>query len=117
MNDLRRMQTSIGLENHAEALIQTTKRQLVAINNKGVALYKQGKFQEAMALFEQATQAMPDNKTIILNFLKILVHDLKSNSITSEKVIRSGFCKWKWRSSVLQRLERCKLDGKHSKPT
>lgn len=89
MNDLRRMQTSIGLEDHAETLIQNTKRQLVAINNKGVALYKQGKFQEAMALFEQATQAMPDNKTIILNFLKILVHDLKSTSITSEKIIRT----------------------------
>ena len=89
MNDLRRMQTSIGLEDHAETLIQNTKRQLVAINNKGVALYKQGKFQEAMALFEQATQAMPDNKTIILNFLKILVHDLKSTPITSEKIIRT----------------------------
>ena len=42
-----------------------------------------------MALFEQATQAMPDNKTIILNFLKILVHDLKSTPITSEKIIRT----------------------------
>ena len=89
MNDLRRMQTSIGLEDHAEALIQTTKRQLVAINNKGVALYKQGKLKEAIALFEQAIQAMPENKTMILNFLKILVHDLKNNPITPEKIIRT----------------------------
>mgnify|MGYP001228382428 CR=1 FL=1 len=88
MDDLRRMQTSIGLEDHAEALIQTTKRQLVAINNKGVALYKQGKLAEAMALFEQAIQAMPDNKTIILNFLKILVHDLKSSAVTADKLLK-----------------------------
>lgn len=88
MDDLRRMQTSIGLEDHAEALIQNSKRQLVALNNKGVSLYKQGKLQEAIALFEQAIQSMPDNKTIILNYMKILVHDLKSNAVTPDKLLR-----------------------------
>lgn len=88
MNDVRQMQNSIGLHNHSETMIQTTKRQLVTINNQGVSLYKQGKFTEAMALFEQAIRAMPDNKTIILNMLKIMVHDLKTKEVTIDKLTR-----------------------------
>lgn len=86
MDDLRRMQNSIGMHNHSEVMIQTVKRQLVSINNKGVSLYKQGNFQEAMVLFDEAIHTMPNNKTIILNMLKIMVHDLKVSDVTMEKL-------------------------------
>lgn len=86
MDDLRRMQNSIGMHNHSEVMIQTIKRQLVGINNKGVNLYKQGNFPEAMALFDEAFKTMPNNKTIILNMLKIMVHDLKAGDVTLEKL-------------------------------
>lgn len=89
LNDIRHMQSDIGMDNHSEALIQTTKRELVAINNKGVALYKQGKFKEAMALFEKAMSVMPDNKTIITNMLKIILHDLKNTEINEEKILQA----------------------------
>ncbi|QPK65254.1 response regulator [Methylomonas sp. LL1] len=89
LNDVRRMQSGIGMDNHSEVLIQTTKRALVATNNQGVALYKQGKFKEAMELFEKAMSVMPENKTIILNMLKIIIHDLKSNRANEEKLIRA----------------------------
>lgn len=89
LDDVRRMQSSVGLENHSEDLIQNTKRALVATNNKGVALYKQGKFKEAMALFETAIASMPDNKTIIINMLKIILHDLKASGIEEEKLLRA----------------------------
>lgn len=88
MDDLRRMQNSIGMHNHSEVMIQSIKHQLIGINNQGVNLYKQGKFQEAMALFEQAIQTMPNNKTIILNMLKLMVHDLKTAAVTLEKLAR-----------------------------
>lgn len=88
MNDVRRMQNSIGMNNHSDAMILSTKRDLIAINNQGVALYKQGNFLEAMALFEKAILTMPNNKTIILNMLKIMVHDLKTNAISIEKLAR-----------------------------
>ncbi|MGY6276896.1 tetratricopeptide repeat protein [Methylomonas sp. MgM2] len=88
LNEIRRMQTEIGMENHTEELIQNTKRALVATNNKGVALFKQGKIQEAMALFEKAMAVMPDNKTIVINMLKILIHELKSNELSEEKLLR-----------------------------
>ena len=89
INDIRRMQSSIGMDNHSEELIQNTKRALVATNNKGVALYRQGKFKEAMALFEKAMAAMPDNKTIIINMLKIVIYDLKNGQINEEKLLRA----------------------------
>ncbi len=88
LNDVRRMQSGIGMDNYSEVLIQQTKRELIAINNKGVALYNQGKFKEAMELFEQAIVAMPDNKTIILNMLKIMVHDLKATEMTRDKLVK-----------------------------
>ena len=83
------MQSGIGLENHSEALIQSTKRELVAINNKGVTLYKQGRYGEAMALFEKAMSVMPDNKTIIINMLKITLHDLKNADHDQQKLLRA----------------------------
>lgn len=89
LNDIRRMQSGIGLENHSEALIQSTKRELVAINNKGVTLYKQGRYGEAMALFEKAMSVMPDNKTIIVNMLKITLHDLKNADHDQRKLLRA----------------------------
>lgn len=89
LEDVRRMQLSVGMENHSEDLIQQTKRALVATNNQGVALYKQGKFKEAMALFEKAIASMPDNKTIIINMLKIILHDLKASGIDEEKLLRA----------------------------
>lgn len=88
LNDIRRMQTNIGMENHSEDLIQATKRELIATNNRGVALYKQGKFKEALDLFEQAMSVMPDNKTIVINMLKILIHDIRNGQVTEEKLIR-----------------------------
>lgn len=89
LNDVRRMHSDIGMENHSEVLIQTTKRALVATNNKGVQLYKQGKFKEALALFDKAMTVMPDNKTIIINMLKIIMHDLKTTAIDEEKLLRA----------------------------
>lgn len=88
IDDLRRMQNNIGMKDHSEEMIQATKRELVAINNQAVALYKQGKFQEAMELFEQAVLTLPDNKTIILNMLKIMVHDLKTNQVSFDKLVK-----------------------------
>jgi tetratricopeptide (TPR) repeat protein len=89
LNDVREMHSGLGMDNHSEALIQSTKRALIATNNKGVALYKQGHFKEAMELFEQAMATMPDNKTIIINMLKIIMHDLKTNDISKDKLTRA----------------------------
>ncbi|OAI21744.1 tetratricopeptide repeat-containing response regulator [Methylomonas koyamae] len=89
LNNLRAMQSGVGMHNYSEIQIQKTRQALIATNNKGVALYKQGKFKEALDLFEQAIATMPENKTIILNMLKIIIHDLKANPSDADKERRA----------------------------
>lgn len=89
LNDVRSMQSSIGMNNYSEVVIQKTKQALIATNNQGVALFKQGQSKEALELFEKAMLAMPDNKTITLNMLKILIFQLKTGDIGEDKILRT----------------------------
>ena len=50
-------------------------------------LFQQGKLQEAFAVFEQAIEITPNNKTIILNMVKITLRDLKASGVTEEKLL------------------------------
>lgn len=89
MDEILSMQSSIGMKDHSATLMQKTRKELMDINNRGVALFKQGKTVEAMALFEQAIQKMPDNKTIILNMTKIALHELKTSELSKENILRT----------------------------
>jgi len=86
INSINEMHSSIGLKSHAEELISATKHELIHINNEGVKLYKKGKYNESIALFEQAFKSMPENKTIILNMTKIMLHNIQSSGCTKENM-------------------------------
>ncbi len=73
--------------NHAETLIQQIKKELVDINNKGVGLFQEGNIKGALSIFEQAITKMPDNHTIILNMVKIIIHDIKSSNPDPDKIM------------------------------
>ncbi len=87
MDNIRHMQSSIGRENSSEALIQQIRQELININNQGVKFFQQGLIKEAFAVFKQAAEKMPHNKTIILNMAKITIHDLKSSGINKENLL------------------------------
>jgi DNA-binding response OmpR family regulator len=87
IKDIVTMCTVVIGGNHAETLIQRIKKELVDINNKGVSLFQEGNIKGALAVFEQAIAKMPDNQTIILNMIKIIIHDLKTSKSGSEKII------------------------------
>lgn len=89
MDDIRQMQSSVGRDNYSETLMQKTRQQLIEINNQGVSLFKQGKPNEAMSLFEKAAAKMPANKTIVLNMTRIALHDLKSSGPNEERILRA----------------------------
>ncbi len=89
MDDIRQMQKSIGRDNHSELLMQKTRHELIEINNKGVALFKQGRSDEAMELLEKAAAKMPNNKTIVLNMTRIALHDLKTLGPSEERILRA----------------------------
>jgi len=84
--EIKAMHQSLGMDNHADSLIKKTRQTLVDINNRGVSLFKQGDLQQAINLLEKAIEKMPDNKTIILNMLKILLHDSKANGSSLKKL-------------------------------
>ncbi|MEQ1531697.1 MAG: response regulator, partial [Methylococcales bacterium] len=86
MEDIKQLCKSFNSDNYLESLIRDTKQELVDINNKGVQLFKEGKIKEALKTFENAMEIMPDNKTILLNVAKILVHDLKASGYSQKKL-------------------------------
>ncbi|TAK62545.1 response regulator [Methylobacter sp.] len=87
IKDIVKMCTAIVGENYAETLIQQVKKELVDINNKGVSLFQEGNIKGALAVFEKAVASMPDNHTIILNVIKIIIHGIKTSKPDPEKIL------------------------------
>ncbi|MFZ2405990.1 MAG: response regulator, partial [Methylobacter sp.] len=87
IKDIVTMCDAIIGENHAETLLQHIKKELVDINNKGVSLFQEGNIKGALAVFEQAIAKMPNNHTILLNMVKIIIHDIKTSKPDPEKIL------------------------------
>lgn len=69
--------TSLGLENEGQALINSTRQEVVDVNNKGVQLAKEGKLEESIEFFTKAVAGMPDNLTINLNAAQSLIMQMQ----------------------------------------
>ncbi len=83
--------TFIG-DNYATGLINRIKQELIDINNEGVNLFKEGKIEDALAVFGKAIEKMPSNRTVTLNMLKIIIHDLKTSRPDPEKTMHAQSC-------------------------
>jgi len=76
-------------DNYAKDLISRITQELVDINNEGVNLFREGKTEEALAIFEGAIKKMPNNQAITLNMLKIIIHDLKTSRPNPKKTMHA----------------------------
>lgn len=85
--DIRNMLKQAGQADRSEALIKSIKQNLVEINNKGVELFRKGNLSEALKVLTEAAKKMPNNRTIITNMAKILLHELKTTGVTKEKFL------------------------------
>ncbi|MFA5017140.1 MAG: response regulator [Methylobacter sp.] len=74
-------------DNYANDLISRIKQELVDINNEGVNLFKEGRIKDALAIFEDAVEKMPNNQAITLSLLKIIIHDLKTSKPDPKKTM------------------------------
>ncbi len=79
IEEINRMHEKIGQKNQLDKIIQALKKELLELNNQGVTLFEQGNITQALTLFENAFKKMPRNKTILLNILKIQLHQFKSD--------------------------------------
>jgi DNA-binding NarL/FixJ family response regulator/Tfp pilus assembly protein PilF len=86
---IQQMCAEFNQNSYAENLIQRTRQEIAAINNHGVALFKQGKLTEAIGVFENANARMPDNKAIILNMTKILVFQIKASGGSEDQIMNA----------------------------
>jgi len=78
--EIQHMQKQLDLKGFSDNLIKQTKKELIDLNNRGVALFDQGKIEEALNLFEDAFERMPHNHTILLNIIKIQLFKLKTEN-------------------------------------
>lgn len=70
-----------GMTESASELIATTRREIIALNNKGVGLVSNGNIEEAIGLFEQAADGMSGNKTINLNAAKVMIMHMERHGL------------------------------------
>ena len=69
---------SVGLEQEGQELIRTAIQEVVSLNNTGTQLAKSGKLDEAINYFEKASRNMPDNSTINMNMVNVLLMYMKT---------------------------------------
>ncbi len=65
-------------------IVESTCAEVIATNNKGVEMIKQGQIDDSIGLFAQAARAMPENITINLNAALSLIAFMKKNGISDK---------------------------------
>lgn len=89
IDDINKMCSVFNHNALAQNSIQRIRQEVIAINNQGVSLFKQGKFNEALGVFKNAMAQMPNNKTIIINMAKIIVYEMKASGCNEEKILNA----------------------------
>ncbi len=61
------------LTDEGQALIHTSRQEVIDINNRGVTLAKQGNFQEGVTLLRSAVAKLPTSEVMIINLCGLLI--------------------------------------------
>jgi tetratricopeptide (TPR) repeat protein len=73
-------------------LIETTRKEIVAINNEGVKLLKDGKVEASIELFSRAARGMPRNPVVNLNAAQSLIRLMRDAGPTRQTLAQAlGF--------------------------
>lgn len=68
------------LEEEGNRLINDAHREVAKLNNEGVSLFKSGKIDESIALFEKAAEKLPGNSTVNLNAALVMLKKLRQTN-------------------------------------
>lgn len=79
IKQIQTMFNAVNLENRGNSLIESICNEIVQINNEGVSLAEQGKYQQSIELFIQAANAMPQNILINLNAVRSILLNINEN--------------------------------------
>lgn len=81
---LRKVEGLVGeldLGMDAKNFVSDIRREIVKLNNRGVAMAKAGQLHEAVALFSEAVAAMPGNKVVNLNAARVMIMDMHERGV------------------------------------
>jgi tetratricopeptide (TPR) repeat protein len=84
LHDVEAAFAESGIAEDPRALIDSIKKEIVDLNNRGVKLAGSGKLDLAIELFDEAAEAMPGNRTINLNAAKVLVLHMERSSVSPD---------------------------------
>jgi len=82
---VRTMFSDLGMEDLGDDLIDSARRAVVDINNRGVSLAKEGKLEEAITLLTKASDELPGNLTITLNVLQAVMSQIRFEGNSSQR--------------------------------
>lgn len=81
----RAMFNDLGMEGLGGDLIDSACRAVVEINNRGVALAKTGKLDDAVEHLTRASDELPGNLTISLNVLQAILGQIHATGYTNQR--------------------------------
>jgi len=74
-----KLYTEAGSGDAIDTLIETTREEIVSINNEGVKLLKDGEIEASIQLFTRAARGMPRNPVINLNAAQSLISQMRNS--------------------------------------
>lgn len=85
-DQIKQIYHDAGIKDVGDKLVSETRRDIVRINNQGVALVKQGKLSESIDLFTKALQGMRKNPIINLNAAQSLVMFMRETGPSKSRI-------------------------------
>jgi tetratricopeptide (TPR) repeat protein len=79
LDDVHKIFEKARMNDEAEDLINSSRREASDIMNKGVLLWKTGKLTEAVAWMREARQRLPDNMRILFNSAQMIITHMQKN--------------------------------------
>jgi len=87
--DISAIYKETNLNENPDDLIKSIRKEIIQMNNKGVKFLKDGDYDQAITLFEEAAENMKENKSINLNAARAWIMKIES----SEGVDVAGLAK------------------------
>lgn len=92
--------TNAGMDKDCQQMIDAITKELAEIKQQGTLLALQGNHEEAIAFFEEAANALPENTELNLNAAHRLINLMQQGGKTPESMQKAGFYLDRIRSTV-----------------
>lgn len=89
LDNIRVVFRETGMTEKGEELIETTRDEIIQLNNEGVKLARDGRLSEAIIYFEKAAGHLPENKIINANAAHVLMLYMKENDISKDAIFKT----------------------------